>query len=687
MPRILALTLLLASPLLGGVRSIDVLERAPFAGGAAFGDAGSYEVIRGVVRHEVDPAHPRNEPIVDLQLAPRNARGRVEFEADLFLLAPSDPTRGNGALLYDVNNRGGKLALRFFNSAPGSNNPRDARHAGNGFLLRRGYTIVWCGWIGELLPGDHRLLLRAPVATDGGEAIRGRVRQEIVADGPADSMPLSRRSNHGSYRPAPGWERTATLTWRMRETDRRVEIPHGQWRLEIGDTPTASEGVGGTLPEIRLHVAGGYRPGYIYELIYEAEGPIVQGLGFAAVRDLVSFLKHDTGDRNPLARDGRSPIERAHGFGVSQSGRFLRNLLHLGFNVDESGRRVFDGLIPHVAGAGLGFFNHRFAQPNRHNGQHEDHLFTADRFPFTYGASHNPFSGATDGILLRTAREDERLLPFVMHTQSAAEYWHRAGSLVHTDPLVAVDAPQHDLVRIYAFGGTQHGPAGWPPSRGMAQNLANPADYRPFLRALLDALDAWARDGTPPPPSIHPRIDDGTLVPWDRDSTGFPALPGVRYPEVIQQPHELDHGPEFRSRGIITVLPPRVLGDFTVLVPASDADGNNRGTLLPPEVAAPLATYTGWNLRRREVGAEDMLASLAGSFLPLPKTREERRESGDPRRSIEERWESLESYRRAFASACERLVERRLLLREDAERLTAELVERYRDLFPPSWRR
>ncbi len=682
----------LSSLLRAEVISIELFERRAFAEGASFGETGSYEILRGVVRYHVDPTHPRNRMIVDLSLAPRNvsgknASGKVEFAADLFVLAPKDLSKGNRAIFYDVNNRGGKLALSVFNSARSSNRPSTREHAGNGFLFRRGYTVVWCGWDAEILPGNGRLLLGPPVATEGGGPIRGRVRQEIVADGPAETMPLSRRANHGSYRPAPGWEKTATLTWRLRETDRRVAIPRGQWSLEKAERVEAEQGVSATLPEIRLRIAGGFRPGSIYELIYLAEGPMVQGLGFAAVRDLISFMKYEPSERNPFRHAGEPILERAHGFGVSQSGRFLRHLLFLGCNVDEEGRKVFDGLIPHVAGAGLGFFNHRFAQPNRHNGQHEDHLFTADRFPFTYGASHNPFTGETDAIQARTSLEDPALLPKVMHTQSAAEYWHRAGSLVHTDPLGRRDAPIPPNVRIYTFGGTQHGPAGWPPGRGLAQNLTNPADYKPILRALLDALDAWTRDGTPPPASVYPRIADRSLVPWDQESTGFPQLPGVRYPQVIQQPHELDHGPHYRSRGIITVLPPRKLADFTVLVPRCDADGNNMNmaTLLPAEVAVPLATYTGWNLRRRDVGAEDMLASLAGSFLPFPKTREGRKAAGDPRKSIEERYEGLDDYRRKFSEACENLVERRYMLREDAQRL-ANALEKYANLFPDSWK-
>ena len=666
-----------------GVRSLEIFERSPFADGASFGSSGRYEILRGVAHFEVDPQHVRNEIIVDLDLAPRNARGRVTFEADVFMLAPADLSKANRAVFYDVNNRGGKVALRGINSAKPVNLPEKKADAGNGFLLRQGYTIVWCGWIGELLPGNDKLLLRPPVAEVGGKPIRGLVRQEMVTNEPVDSMPLSRRAGHGSYPPTPKGERTAQLSWRLRETDDRVPIPRDQWRLVSSPLRSVDRGVSGTLPEIRLHLSGGFQPGWIYELIYEAEGPIVQGLGFAATRDLISFLRYDNTAENPFRSDDNPAFEYAYGFGVSQSGRFLRDFVHLGFNVDEGGRRVFDGLIPHVAGAGLGFFNFRFAQPNRHNGQHEDHLFTADRFPFTYGTSTNPFTSETNGILLRTSTEDPALLPKIMHTQSTGEYWNRAGSLVHTDPLGREDASIPDNVRVYAFGGTQHSPAGWPSERGIGQNLLNPADYKPFLRALVTALDEWVRHGIEPPPSVYPRIDEGSLVTRDQSSTRFPSLPAVRYPLVIQQPHELDFGPGFRN-GLLKVTPPRKIDDYTVLVPKCDRDGNEIGTLRPPEVAVPLATYTGWNLRHRDRGAENMLASLAGSFFPFPKTREDRVASGDPRASVEERYESFSAYREAFSKECERLVNRRYLLREDAERLCAGLT-RYSSLFPKSW--
>src|SRR5208283_443945 len=259
------------------LQSFAILHREPFAEGAAFGATGPYEKIIGVARFAIDPAHVRNRGIVDLPLAPRNSDGKVEFEADVFILAPKDLAKGNRALLYDVNNRGNKLALRMFNNAPGINNPTTRADAGNGFLFQQGYTVVWSGWIGELLPGNQRLLLKPPVATEQGKPIRGVVRQEMVTDTPTDSLPLSSREGHGSYSPTIQGEADGVLTWRLRETDERVVIPRAQWSLERLPLQPVKEGVAGTLGQIRCKLAGGFRPGYIYELVCESEGPIVQG--------------------------------------------------------------------------------------------------------------------------------------------------------------------------------------------------------------------------------------------------------------------------------------------------------------------------------------------------------------------------------------------------------------------------
>jgi hypothetical protein len=545
------------------------------------------------------------------------------------------------------------------------------------FLMRRGAILVASGWIGELLPGGGRLRLAAPVAMSEGRPLRGIVRAELAPDAPAERLSLAHWANHGSYPPTERGRQEATLTWRLRERDPRVPIPRPQWRwLETA----AAAGDRSGLPLVEIAVAGGFRPGYLYELIYEAEGPLVQGLGMAGIRDLVSYLRHSRDPQNPLRGAGGEPVvRRTIGFGVSQSGRLLRQFLHEGFNADEAGRIVFDGLMPHVAGGGLGSFNHRFASPTRHNAQHDNHLYPTDRFPFTYGDARDPFTGRVDGLLRRARAAG--VVPRIFHTQTAAEYWHRSGSLVHTDPLGERDAALPPEVRLYTFGGAQHGPgSGQPGPRGKGQLPPNPTDYRPLLRGLLVALEAWIRDGTPPPPSVYPRFADGTLGGWRERESGWQALPGVRYPEVIQQPEWLDYGPDFLASGRITRQPPADRGDYRVLVPVVGPDNNERGMLRLPSVAVPVATFTGWNLRAPEVGAENELLALTGGYLPFARTPADRAAAGDPRPSLAERYPDFAAYQAEFEAAARRLVTDRYLLEEDLPRLL-QLARTHAPLF------
>ncbi len=680
----LLLSVVSCAPAYAELVALDILHREPFAGGRSFGKVGPYDQITAIARFAIDPQDAHNRDIIDLDLAPRNTDGKVEFAADVVILTPHDPAKGNGAIFYDVNNRGNKLALGMFNTAPGGPGPDSKNPAGSGFLMRRGYTVVWSGWIGELLAGNGRLLLQAPQARIDGKLVRGMVRYEMSTDTPAKSLPLSRREGHGSYPPTEKGEEKGVLTKRLHETDKRIAIPRSQWHLERQPIPDAKSGVPGTLPQVRLVLEGGFEPGWLYELICEAEGSLVQGTGFASVRDLISFLRYDATAKNPLRRgDGKPAINRALAFGVSQSGRFLRHFLYLGFDEDERGRIVFEGLMPHVAGGALGFFNHRFAQPTRFNAQHEDHLYPTDVFPFTYGPSIDPFTKRTDNILGRYAKGNVH--PKVMHTQTSAEYWHRSGSLMHTTPDGKADAEVPADVRIYALGGFQHGagngriPSPGTPAKGITENPPNPGDYRPFLRALLVALDDWIKEGKAPPPSVYPKIADGTLVDWHQDKTGFPKIPGVHYPAVIQQPPVADYGPKFLTHGILTIEPPTVRGSYPVLVPKSaDQIGNDAGTLLVLDHT--LATFTGWNTRRKEAGAEGELASLTGSCLPLPRTRAERQKAGDPRPSIEEIHPSFAHYRDSYCALLKKHQTSRTLLPEDVEVLAKELEKR-RDMF------
>ena len=355
----------------------EITSRGPYAGGRPRGEAGPYEQWSGKVYFAVDPANAANAQIVDLRLAPKNAAGKVEFSADFRMLVPHDRSKANGGLFYEVNNRGNPTANRIIDGGA------------DDFLCRQGFVVLWSGWIAEVQPGDGRMRLQAPEATENGQPIRGVVRSELIVDRQAPRASLSHRGNQGSYRPTEQGLATARVTRRQREADQRQVIAKDDWKLVssvVGDAQSS-----GQLPLIELEVIGGLQPGWIYEVVYEAEGPLVQGTGLAGIRDLISALKFGDEAHNPLRKDDGKPlVDRAHGFGTSQSGRCLRHFLWEGFNADEQGRKVFDGVISHVAGGGLGFFNQRFASPTRTNDQHDEHLFPADYFPFTYGDERDP---------------------------------------------------------------------------------------------------------------------------------------------------------------------------------------------------------------------------------------------------------------------------------------------------------
>ncbi len=661
---IMILLFLLVFPLvsLGRITDLEILEEKPFADEKTFGKTGSYEIITARASYTVDPTAPANQSIIDLDKAPKDERGLIHFYSDVCILKPVQMDKGNGVILYDVNNRGNKLALRFFNDAGGDANL--VEEAGNGFLMRHGYTVVWSGWNAEILPGDNRLRLYAPVAKNETQEITGLIRTEMMTNQPTDTLPVKWDANHGSYEPTEKGSEEATLTWRLRETDSRIPIPREQWKWDILPIEK-SEGLQ-ILPLIHLVLPSGFRPGYIYELIYEGKNPIVHGLGFASVRDLISWLKTSTDQGNPLLiQEGKAGIQYAYTFGISQSGRFIRDFLYQGFNADEEGRRVFDAMIPTVAGGGRGSFNHRFANPTWTNMQHIGHAYPADRFPFTYAETTDPFTGKKDGILSKAV--ETNTVPKIFQIDSSAEYWSRSGSLAHTDPSGNADALIPENVCFYLMAGSQHGYGAFPPTKGIEQHLTNPLDYRPILRALLVALDEWVQQGETPPPSAYPRLENSTLVDWQQKSVGFPYIPGTRFPEVIQKPEWFDYGPEFENKGIVSIQPPISKGVYKVLVPKTDENGNDIAGIRLPEIEVPIATYTGWNLRAAEAGAENELVDLAGSYIPIATTKEEREKIGDPRLSLEERYESYEDYLKQFQAAAHQLVENGFLLNEDID--------------------
>lgn len=649
--------------------------RESFAGRIGFGSVGPYERLSGRILFAIDPDALTNRGVVDLAYAPRNPSGFVNYETDFYILKPVDLTRGNRRLIYDVINRGNKLILRFFNDAIPSNEPSHVEHAGNGFLMRRGYTIVWSGWQGDILPDDGRMTIKLPIAMQKEGEITGIVRAEFIADEPGIlSYPLSGNDYTSSYETISLDTTSATFTCREYEGDARKSIAPDEWqfaRLDKDGKTVAST--------THCYLPAGFRPGWIYELIYTAKNPLVLGLGFTGVRDLLSFLLHaevdDNRTPNPL-KQGSTGIEKAYAWGSSQSGRFLREFVYQGFNENAHGRRVFDAVFPHESGGGRVFLNYRFTQPGRYPRQQANHLFPSDQFPFAYAVSTDPLTRKTDGILKRPETD-----PLVIHTQTSTDYWQRRGSLVHTDSL-GNDLDQHETARIFLFASSSHGtdPNSWPQS-GVHQHLSNPLNTTPILRTLLDALDAWATNGTNPPDNRIPTRASETLVPGEVVKARFPLIPGVTCPGEPNRLYVQDHGPDFES-GIISKEPPEEdrSKEYTVLVPQVDADGNDIPGIRTPHIAVPLATFTGWNFWPKGSAEKALHPRARGSYLPFARTAEERRASGDMRLSVEERYRSRAHYVRSITLAAQRLMDQRQLLEEDADRYV-ELAMKEKDLW------
>lgn len=637
------------------VTRVEISSRTDVLDGRAFGLAGPYEKIVGRVYFAVNPDNLHNKLIVDLDKAPRNAQGEVEFSADLYLLKPKDMNKGNGSVLFEVSNRGGKGILHLVN---GFSPATPEGEYGDGFLMREGYTVAWVGWEFDVADGGDRLKLIAPVIHDaGGKEIRGLVRSDFTPAQKTDDMPLGHSllgpTGGKSYAVGDPASAKNVLTVRDTPDGKRQTIPRSQWSF--------AHTVDGKLAADThfIHLDGGFQAGKIYEVVYEAKDPVVVGLGFAAVRDFLSFLKYDA--------QATAPVKRVYAVGISQSGRFLRHFLYQDFNADEQGREVMDGVIAHVAGGGRGSFNHRFAQPSRDAQPLSSLFFPTDLFPFTDLPETDPDTSETAGFL-DVANKSHRA-PKLFLTNTSYEYWGRTASLIHTSPDGLSDVKIGDNTRIYLLAGLQHFSAPFPPQKSNpgapdsdAQQRYNPNPVQWYWRALITDMDEWVKDGTAPPASTHPTIADGTLVPLSK--WAFPKIPGVNKPHEVSLAYHLDFGPQWKD-GMVTLEPPKVGKAFAVLVPQSDANGNDMGGVSLPELQAPLASYTGWNLRDPSIGLGDLRLSFYGSFIPFAKTAAEREKSGDPRLSVAERYASRDEYMGKFAEAAIKLLHARFLLRED----------------------
>ena len=671
----LALAAAFAAPAQARITKVEISDPQPAFGGYSWPGVGQYEKLTGIAYGEVNPHDRRNRVIVDLELAPRNSRGNVEYSFNFYILKPVDLSRGAHRVMYEPPNRGGKTWTGLARVSGGGNDPAtitDPAVLANAFFMPRGYTLVWSGWENDLaaltsLTGSAHF----PVARNpDGSTITGPSYEYIVTGGASATL---------SY-PAATLDKTkATLTHRVHLDDVPQVIPPAGWNY-------SPDGKAISL------ASGNFVNNDIYEFSYTAKDPTVNGLGFAAVRDWNAWLRYathdDDGKPNPLAGD----VQRIYTEVVSQPGRLLNDFRHLGFNESEDGRKVFDGHVQWIAaGNGLNM-NYRFSQTGRTERNRQNHLYIEGRFPFANVMSHDPITRDTDSRYKRC--QQTHTCPLAMEIYSSNEYWVKSASLLHTDPAARHDLPDSPYARNYLMSSMQHGSAaspggvpGTPPNAGSCQQPQNPLNSNATQRALWIALDEWSTNHRQPPKSRVPQLKDGTLVPpLPQAGTGFPSIPGVTYTGLKTTRYHFDYGLHFYDTGIATINPPVIVPIpgatlpsssvttyqdnpangpiYPSFVPKTDADGNELAGVRLPDLRVPLATYTGWALRSG-VWANDG-CEASGQFIPFAATEAARVAAGDPRPSVEARYPSFAVYHGKVREALNDLVKERFLLCEDA---------------------
>jgi len=616
----------------------------------------AYEKISGTVRYAFDPGNANNQRITDLSLAPRNSQGDVEARGNFMLLAPLEkPAK---SVLLEVSNRGGKAALRYFNQATERTlDPSSQAALGSGLLQRQGLAIAWVGWQFDVPRSDpHRLAINLPVIHDQGQTVIGLARSDWVLDQPVAQLPVGHRGHH-AYPPVLDAD-DHQLTRRVGREGPREILPREQWDFSCADAQWL----------IGRRDGQAFAPGFIYELVYRAYDPVPVGLGLAAIRDFMSYLKFDP----------QAPIHPQHGigFGVSQTGRFLRHFLYQGFNEDEQGRKVFDGLLVHTAGAGRGSFNHRFGQPSRDAHRYSAFFYPTDLFPFTSRPTSDPvISGPPAG--LSGQHRDPSNWPKVFYTNTGYEYWGRAAGLIHTTADGLLDVQPLASERIYHFASGQHFVVNFPdqetpPVPGQHGWMGSPVDFLVHLRALLVRLKEWVEEGQPPPASRYPRIADQTLVLPHR--LQLPAIDGFKAPRLPHLAYAADYGPRWQQ-GIIDHQPPRLRRAYPSLVPQLDVIGNELGGIRPLEIQVPLASYFSWNLRYG-LSQADELADFFGQYLPLAAQRKQRPIS-DLRPAIDQLYRDRADYRFRVQSALHRLTDQGLILTEEHARIMQRSLDQW----------
>jgi hypothetical protein len=605
---------------------VEIKTRVDILNGKAFGTVGPYEKLHGKAYFAVDPSHPRNRVIADIELAPRNRDGKVEFSADLFILKPKDPARGNGVVFFDVVNRGRFRLLSTFSNAQAADDPITEAHFGDASLLLQGFTLVAVGWQFDV---EKELIgLDAPIPTMNGQPIKGWLREWFVPNQPSDSFNWTGGNATKGYPPVDLNAPDYRLTSREGMFAARRLIPRSDWQFgRIVDGRHVAD------PDF-LTLKGGFKPGLTYEISYESQNPPVAGLGLAAVRDMASAMKY-----NP---DVVAPGRYAYMYGSSQTGRMLRLIIHQGFTIDERGRKVFDAAFVKTGGASIGRFNERFARVNSLG------VFDETHFPFQYQMTTDPVTGKRDGL---GARIPAGLEPKIFMFDTGSEYWDkgRLGALRHASIDGTEDLPDAPNVRVYYVAGSRHGSGTVPAGDGGGQFKNNTLDYDWAQRGLMAALDAWVREGKEPPPSRHPKFADGTMVPHHK--LRFPSIPGVQWPTHVPSGYRWDVDTP------VSAMP--------FLLSQVDVDGNEIGGIRLPEQEMPLATTTGWQFRSERIGAPHTLIVNSGAYIPFPMTRAEREKTGDPRRSIEERYAGRADYLAKVEQVANRLAAERYVLQRD----------------------
>ena len=634
------------------VSKIEISSRQVILGGRSFGSFGAYEYLKGTIYFETDPANPFNSRVTDIGLAPVNENGMIESSANFEVLQPADPSKRRGVALVEVSNRGGKFSLRYFNrSSSSAIDPEKDGSFGEGLLMRQGLTVIWVGWQFDVPDGENVLKLKVPTLEGRiGVDLEGVVRSDWTVDEDCNTLTLGHRSQKGYPATNTGDARNLLTVRDGREAPRTV-VDRSEWSFS-----TLKDGA--VIPDsYTIYSSAGFRSGKIYELVYLSDAPVLTGLGLTAVRDIISYARYD--ESCPF------PVKKGFAAGVSQTGRFLRHFLYQGFNTDENGKKAFDGMMIITAGAGRGSFNHRFAQPSRDAHDYSAFFYPTDIFPFTSLVYLDKETWRSDGLLAHMW--DETHIPLIMSINTGYEYWGRAASLIHIDPLSSNDAQLHNNERIYHLASGQHYVGAEPSERNRMPEgpgyRTNPLDYSVNYRSLLVKMTDWVDNGKEPPASCYPRIGDGTLV--DPLDIKYPGIEGLVLNYTPHVAYTVNYGPRW-EQGIIDYEPPLITKPFRSLVPQLDSIGNESGGVRNIEVAVPLATYLPWNLRVGFAGSVDEQTDFTGTFIPLRQDYV-KGSDGDSRPSISGLYRNKKYYLNRVAEETTKLVSQGFMLPEDVE--------------------